>query len=117
MQMMVGRELVDMYGRRDYDIGEVYFSVKGARRGKDFADVSFSLRRGEILALAGLVGSGRTEVGRAIFGAEPLEQGEIILGEKPLHSQPQGCYQAGVGYLTKTAKPKAYFGYASGTTV
>ena len=110
VQMMVGRELVDMYGRRDYDIGEVYFSVKGARRGKDFADVSFSLRRGEILALAGLVGSGRTEVGRAIFGAEPLEQGEIILGGRSLSiASPKDAIQAGVGYLTEDRKAQGLF--------
>ena len=110
VQMMVGRELVDMYGRRDYDIGDVYFSVKGAGRGKDFADVSFSLRRGEILGLAGLVGSGRTELGRAIFGAEPLEQGEIILEGKNLSiASPKDAIEAGIGYLTEDRKAQGLF--------
>ncbi|HHV94505.1 MAG TPA: sugar ABC transporter ATP-binding protein [Firmicutes bacterium] len=110
VQMMVGRELVDMYGHRDYSIGEVYFSVKGARRGKAFADVSLSLRRGEILGLAGLVGSGRTELGRAIFGAEPLEQGEIILEGKTLAvASPKDAIEAGIGYLTEDRKAQGLF--------
>ena len=110
VQMMVGRELRDMYGSRDNNIGEAYFQVKGARRGQDFRDISFSLRRGEILGFAGLVGSGRTELGRGIFGAEPFEAGEILLDGKRLRIQsPKEAIRAGIGYLTEDRKEQGLF--------
>lgn len=110
VQMMVGRELRDMYGTRDNDVGETYFQVKGAGRGQDFRDISFSLRRGEILGFAGLVGSGRTELGRGIFGAEPLEAGEILLDGKRLQIQSsKDAIRAGLGYLTEDRKEQGLF--------
>ena len=110
VQMMVGRELVNMYGTRSHEIGRPYFEVKGATRGQDFKNISFALRQGEILGLAGLVGSGRTELGRAIFGAEPLEAGDILLdGTRLSIGNPKEAIRARVGYLTEDRKAQGLF--------
>ena len=64
---------------------EIVLEVKHLNRGNVIKDVSFSLKKGEILGFAGLVGAGRTEVARAIFGADPIDSGEIYVQGKQVH--------------------------------
>ena len=109
VRMMVGREISNVYGRRTHDLGPEYFSVRGACGGR-FREVSFPLRRGEILGLAGLVGAGRTELGRAIFGADPLAAGQVILEGRPLRIRsPREAIAHGIGYLTEDRKEQGLF--------
>jgi ABC-type sugar transport system ATPase subunit len=110
VRKMVGRELLNIYGQRAAPVGPAYFSIRGAAKGKAFEDISFGLRRGEILGLAGLVGAGRTELGRAIAGIEPLDRGEMILDGRPLRIRtPQQAIQSGIGYLTEDRKEQGLF--------
>ena len=107
---MVGRELVDMYGRRSAKIGPECFRIENASRGADFRDISFSVRRGEVVGLAGLAGAGRTELARAIFGAEPLADGQMYLNDKPVTLATPGRAIANhVGYLTEDRKDDGLF--------
>jgi ribose transport system ATP-binding protein len=74
-----------------------------------FSDISFSLRRGEILGFAGLVGSGRTDVMRAIFGADPVHSGKIYLHGKPVHiKRPEQALQQGIGLLPENRKTQGF---------
>ena len=78
---MVGREITEKFPERKNDPGEVVLEVKHLT-GKGARDINFSLRKGEILGLGGLVGAGRTETARMIFGADPMESGQIIVHGK-----------------------------------
>ena len=104
---MVGRSISNIYGKRSPDekIGDVIFEARGLTRKGVFEDVSFNVRKGEIGGFSGLVGAGRTEIGRAIFGADSLDSGEMYLMGKPLHIH--SCDQAirqGVAYMTEDRK-------------
>jgi ribose transport system ATP-binding protein len=79
IDMMVGRELTDMFAKVSVEITEPILEVSNLSRGSAVRDVSFQLRRGEILGFAGLVGAGRTETARLIFGADPRDSGEILV--------------------------------------
>jgi ABC-type sugar transport system ATPase subunit len=110
IQMMVGRHIGDMYPSKSSGIGEVIFSVEGFSRRPYFQDVSFSLRKGEILGLAGLVGSGRTDVARAIFGADDRESGKVTLEGKEIEiNSPSEAIRHGIGYLTEDRKTLGLF--------
>lgn len=105
IKMMVGRDLGSLYPPRSSRIGEEFFSVKGLSRSPQFQNVSFSLCRGEILGFAGLVGSGRTEVARAIFGADRLDSGQIELEGHSLRiTSPRDAIKHGICYLTEDRK-------------
>ncbi|MCY3023244.1 MAG: sugar ABC transporter ATP-binding protein [Planctomycetota bacterium] len=110
VRKMVGRELQNVYGRRESPVGEVCFRAENAGRGEDFAGVSFALREGEILGLAGLVGAGRTELGRAIFGVEPLDRGALYLrGERVRVRSPREAIRHRIGYQTEDRKLQGLF--------
>ncbi|MBY0260916.1 MAG: ATP-binding cassette domain-containing protein, partial [Phycisphaerales bacterium] len=84
---------------------EVVVEVRGLNRGRMVRDVSFQLRKGEILGFAGLVGAGRTEVARAIFGADRLQSGEILVhGQKVDIKSPADAVRHGIGYLSEDRK-------------
>ncbi len=105
IEQMVGRELSDEFPQRSSAIGAVRLEVTGLRRGRAVRDVSFSVRRGEILALTGLVGAGRTETVRLIFGADRREAGSIRLDGRPLTIRsPRDAIAAGIGLLTEDRK-------------
>jgi len=105
IEMMVGRELKDEFPPRSVTIGAPRLEVAGLCRGRAVRDVSFAVRRGEILALSGLVGAGRTETVRLIFGADPREAGEIRLDGKTLAIRsPRDAIAAGIGLLTEDRK-------------
>ena len=107
---MVGRELLNMYGARQTPIGETFFHIENAGRGSLFDDVSFTLRRGEILGMAGLVGAGRTEIARAIAGIEPIDRGSIQLdGAAITVKSPRHAIARGIGYLTEDRKEQGLF--------
>ena len=110
IRRMVGRELSNVYGPRPAALGEEFFRIEKAGRGDDFDDISLSLRRGEIVALAGLVGAGRTELSRAIAGIEPLDRGRMFLDGREIHIRnPQQAIRAGVAYLTEDRKEQGLF--------
>lgn len=103
---MVGRSLEDKFPeptRQPAD--DVIFSVRGLTRRDVFENISFDIRRGEILGFAGLMGAGRTEVARAIFGADPLGAGTIMLDGRELKvSDPRSGIDAGIAYLSEDRK-------------
>jgi ribose transport system ATP-binding protein len=105
--LMVGREIVDLYSgtRGQRRIGETYFQVAGLSSPGLFKNVSFSLRRGEILGVAGLVGAGRTEMARGIAGLERLSGGRIQLDGRDLrfHSV-SDAIRKGIAYITEDRK-------------
>lgn len=80
---MVGRELAEVYPSRHNEIGETILEIKGLSS-KKYTDVNMKVKRGEILGMSGLVGAGRTEVMRAVFGLDPYEEGEILYKGKKL---------------------------------
>jgi ABC-type sugar transport system ATPase subunit len=106
IRMMVGRSLTTMFPPRQASSGETLLSVSGAGRAGEFQDVSFELHAGEIVGFAGLIGAGRTELARAIFGAVPLETGQIVLAGRPQKpfSHPQRALGQGVAYLSEDRK-------------
>src|SRR5690606_42067086 len=77
VRRMVGRDLDELYPKQEVRPGEVALSVRRLTREGVFTDVSFEVRRGEIVGLAGLVGAGRTEVARAVFGVDRWDAGEV----------------------------------------
>jgi ribose transport system ATP-binding protein len=105
---MVGRELKVMktsISRSD----EVLLRVENIS-GQKFSNVSFHLHRGEILGLSGLVGAGRTEIARAIFGADPLHTGRIVFHNRDFHAKhPSTAIGAGIAYLTEDRKNEGLF--------
>jgi ABC-type sugar transport system ATPase subunit len=112
IRLMVGRELQDIYGRpAPVQRGGVpRLHVDRLSRAGAFADVSFTLWPGEILGLAGLMGAGRTEVGRALFGAEPDAHGRVLLDGQPFWPQsPAAAMRAGVAYVTEDRKKHGLF--------
>lgn len=114
IKLMVGRELTDLFPKEEAEIGEVVLSVKGLNRGAVVKDVSFDLRRGEILGLAGLMGAGRTEVLETIFGIEKADSGEVVLNGKTLRiKQPSDAIRAGMALLTEDRKLNGIMGVLS----
>ena len=110
IQMMVGREITQMFPKEEAEIGDVVLSVKNLGLAGVFENVTFDLRRGEILGLAGLVGSGRTNVAETIFGVTPATSGEILLDGKPIRvSSPREGMKAGMALLTEDRKDTGCF--------
>jgi len=110
--MMVGREIRDLYAGSDVDvsIGEEYFKVSNLSSVGVFNKVSFSLRKGEILGMAGLVGAGRTEVASAMVGLMKTSEGTIELeGQQLLIKSPSDAIDAGLGYITEDRKKMGLF--------
>ena len=105
IERRVGRELKNEFPPRRTNPGAVRLEVRGLRRGTAVRDVGFDVRRGEILGLAGLVGAGRTEAVRLLFGADAREAGEVRLDGVPLEIRsPQDAIAAGIGLLTEDRK-------------
>lgn len=116
ISMMVGREVTnDAVEVPDLSGAETALEVIGLNRGREIQDVSFSVKKGEILGFAGLMGAGRTEVARAIFGADKRDSGEIrVHGQVQNVGQPSDAVRAGIGYLSEDRK---HFGLATGMDV
>ncbi|RJT27630.1 sugar ABC transporter ATP-binding protein [Buttiauxella izardii] len=113
---MVGRKLGDIYPRRPPFTGEhKVLEVKNLQRKGVLHDINFSLYQGEVLGLSGLMGAGRTELARALFGADPIDSGEIFLnGELTKIDDVHQAIEKGIGYLTEDRKKE---GLALGLSV
>jgi ribose transport system ATP-binding protein len=102
---MVGRAIDDKFPQRKTSKGDKLFEVKNINRKNKLKNISFNLYKGEILGIAGLMGAGRTELARAIFGADSIDSGEIFLNGKALHIKtPIDAINAGIGYITEDRK-------------
>jgi ABC-type sugar transport system ATPase subunit len=103
--LMVGRPISELFPPRNEKIGEVVFSVSNLRRRGAFEDISFDVRAGEVVGFAGLVGAGRTEVMRAIFGADAADSGEIREnGQIVTVRNPRDAIARGIAYLPEDRK-------------
>lgn len=105
VKKMVGRELTDRYPERTPLLGDVVLEVKQATRKGQFQDINFSVKAGEIVGVAGLMGAGRTEMMRSLFGLDPLDQGEIwVHGKKAVIKNPSDAVKLGIGFITEDRK-------------
>jgi ABC-type sugar transport system ATPase subunit len=105
IQLMVGRDLASHDPKVPVEVGEEILRVEGLARDGVFEDISFSARAGEIVGIAGLVGAGRTEVVRAIFGADPLDRGRIFIDGQPVSIRnPRDAIDHGIALLTEDRK-------------
>ena len=105
VNLMVGREVGNLYPKPEAEIGEVLLRVEEISREGVLKDCSFEVRSGEILGFAGLVGAGRTELARAVFGADPVDSGRVELEGREIQvKSPQAAIAAGIGYLTEDRK-------------
>ena len=119
IRLMVGRQVTALFAHREKATpGELALSVEGlSRRGNTqdqnatvLADVGFEVRRGEILGIAGLVGAGRTEMARAVFGADPFDSGRVIIDGREVHIRsPQDAIRHGIGLVPEDRKQQALF--------
>ena len=105
IRMMVGRTLEDSFPKVPAAVGELILEVSGLTRDGFIQNVSFNVLAGEVVALAGLVGSGRTDVARCIFGADEFQSGSIKFQGKPLMAHgPRGAIKVGMGLVTEDRK-------------
>ena len=99
---MVGREVDDFFVKSESERGELLLSVRNLGKDMVFSDVNFDVHRGEVLGIAGLVGSRRTDIALALFGIAPADSGEIILeGEEQSISSPQQALDLGIAYMSE----------------
>ncbi|KQL54076.1 D-ribose transporter ATP-binding protein [Heyndrickxia shackletonii] len=105
VRKMVGRELTERYPERNPALGKTIFEVKNLSRSGVFENVDFSVKSGEIIGFSGLMGSGRTEIMRAIFGLDSLDSGEIWMdGNKVSIKKPHQAINLGIGFITEDRK-------------
>ena len=105
VEMMVGREVNSAYPKRNVEIGEEVMRVENLCRKDRDLNVAFSLRKGEVLGIAGLVGAGRTEIMRAIFGVDYIKSLDVyIRGEKVKITDPASAKKYGIAFLTEDRK-------------
>ncbi len=105
VKYMVGRELKDFFPARDVEIGDVCVKVDNLSSAQKVSDISFDIRAGEIVGMAGLVGAGRTEIARAIFGVDKKSSGLIMLDGKELSIEsPADAISCGIAFLTEDRK-------------
>ncbi len=104
---MVGRELNEQFPKQKAVVGEELLRVEGLSTRGMVSDVSFSLRRGEVLGISGLLGSGRTELASALFGAGKIDSGSIFVRGRHCHIRsPRAAIDLGLGYLTEDRKSR-----------
>jgi ribose transport system ATP-binding protein len=116
INMMVGRVIYEATPEiPDQPSNDAVLEVRNLNRGKVIRDVNFTLKQGEILGFAGLMGAGRTEVARAVFGADPIDSGEFYInGKKANIRSPRDAVTHGIGYLSEDRKA---FGLTTGLDV
>ena len=105
IRLMVGRDLSEKFPKETAPQGKEVLRVEGLNQGDRLKDISFSVHAGEVLGIAGLVGAGRTELVRAIFGADPIDSGRFFINGQPvaIHS-PRDAIRHGIGLLTEDRK-------------
>ncbi|MEY8381836.1 sugar ABC transporter ATP-binding protein [Christensenellaceae bacterium 44-20] len=102
---MVGREMTEQFPERHAEIGEVVLEAKNIVRGKVLKNCSMYVRRGEVLGMAGLMGAGRTELARAIYGADKIDSGEVFINGKKVNiHNPKDAVKMGIAYLSEDRK-------------
>ena len=105
VSLMVGRTISNVFPKEEAEIGEPILEVKNLTREGVFNDISFTVRKGEILGLSGLVGAGRTEVVRSIFGLDPIDSGEVFLEGQPMKvKKPLDAIKKGIAMLSEDRK-------------
>ncbi len=110
IKLMVGREITQMFPKQIVPIGDIALSVRNLSLEGRFHDVSFDVRKGEILGLAGLVGSGRSNVAETLFGVTPATSGTISIDGKPVDVRNPGiAMDAGMAFLTEDRKESGCF--------
>jgi ribose transport system ATP-binding protein len=110
IEMMVGRKLEDLYPQKIAGHGDVVLQVKNMSDKEHVKNAGLELRAGEVLGLAGLVGAGRTELARLIFGADPKESGEVYLNGKRVEiNSPIDAVKLGIGYVPEDRKLAGVF--------
>lgn len=110
ISMMVGRSMDEFFHKELAPIGDVVLEVKNLTLEKKFKDISFKLRQGEVLGVAGLMGAGRTEVMEAIFGYKPAESGEIFMDGKQVEiKEPIDAIKHGIAFVTEDRKLTGIF--------
>jgi len=107
---MVGRDINELFPKLNPPTPEVVLEVRGLGDGRRYRNISFELHRGEVLGLGGLVGAGRTEIARGIFGLEPPIEGQVLLNGQPARfTSPKDAVAAGLGMLTEDRKTTGIF--------
>ncbi|MBP2198238.1 sugar ABC transporter ATP-binding protein [Pantoea cypripedii] len=107
---MVGRELTQLFPKFNNAIGEDVLTVRNLNSKGRFKDVSFTLRKGEILGVAGLVGAGRSEVMESLFGMESFDSGEVLIDGVPVKiDSPSTAIEKGMAFLTEDRKKSGLF--------
>lgn len=102
IQMMVGQRFVELFPRIDHEIGEIVLRLKNLKGKRMTANIDLSVRRGEIIGVAGLIGSGRTETLRTVFGLDPIEQGSLEVGMSETDKgDPRTRIGQGIGMLSE----------------
>lgn len=105
VKLMVGRDIQDMYGIKKGTIGETVLKIDKLRKAGKFDNISFEVKKGQIVGMFGLVGSGRTEVCRAIFGADHYDGGEVYISGKKIHNRtPIEGMKNSIAFLTEDRK-------------
>ncbi|MCU1424745.1 MAG: araG [Microbacteriaceae bacterium] len=107
---MVGRNIGNLYVNEDRIIGEPVLTAAGITDGRGVGPVDLTIRSGEVLGLVGLIGAGRTEVARMLFGADPMDSGEVTLAGKDVRIRsPRDAIAAGIGLVPESRKEQALF--------
>ena len=110
VSLMVGRKLSAYYPPRETRIGEPLLTVEGFTQKKKFSDISFTLHRGEILGITGLVGAGMTDVVKALFGAAGHDEGKLWLCNRPLRVRnPREAMKNGIAFIPENRKEEGLF--------
>lgn len=105
VQLMVNRKVTDYFNKVDVELGEPILRVHNLEKRGVLKNISFELRRGEILGIAGLVGSGRTEIAQALFGLLKKDAGDIFIdGQKVTIRKPSDAIRLGIGFVTENRK-------------
>ncbi|WP_269328881.1 sugar ABC transporter ATP-binding protein [Kineosporia babensis] len=112
--LMVGREVAELFPKQEAELGEVVLEVTGLESTGVFHDISFSVRRGEIVGLAGLVGAGRSEIARAVFGVDPYEAGRVTMkGVAVPAKNPRAAIRAGMAFIPEDRRKQGLVTEAS----
>lgn len=110
VKMMVGREVEDLYSRTERSIGDVRARIEGLTDGAGIGPVSFEVRAGEVVTMVGLIGAGRTEIGRMISGADRKAGGTVTLDGRVVDiASPEEAISQGIGMLPESRKDQALF--------
>ena len=105
VSLMIGRELDDMFVRTRFPVGEELLRVEGLTQGERFQDINFNVRAGEVVGLYGLMGSGRSEIVRSIFGLEKFDAGQVFVKGKPVTiKSPRDAIENGIGLITENRR-------------